>query len=280
MLGMHTREFERQLRAFESQLSSRFKTQFEVGVSFFRRISDVIDEKMNTIPPKSNFEWATTFLFYRCYKLYWTILILCQKGFGPEAGIVLRSLMEHTINMEWIAKEDSDHRAQLFLDYFHVARKKLYDNYDKHGVLSNLSDAEKELMESREEIERRYTEVRANYPKEMYWAPKTIKSRAREVGARYDWDFYYWHLSFLAHPNAASQFEFLLRGEPKDALVIGPSYSMIHDVVHLSCKYLMLAVNRWNLVFKLGLEEMLLDLARKLLDISHIREDQHDDVED
>jgi len=273
MLKMHNEEFEKDSKVFEDRLYLHFKKFFDLNVSFFRQLSDVIDEKMNAIGPKSDFEWAITFLFYRSYKLYWTILILCEKGFASEAGILLRSLMEQAINMEWIAKEDSDERSKLFLEYFHVARKKLYDKYEKHGVFHQLTDAQKQWMKSRDEIEARYNQVKNNYPEERFWAPKSIGCRAHTTGAGYDFDFYYWYLSFLTHSNVACQFEYLRPQEPTDAFIVGPNYSSVDVVLHLSYKYLLVASNRWNVVFKLGLDKLLLDLLSKLEDISVIRQE-------
>jgi len=270
MLKMHREEFEKELKAFEENLYLHFKKHFDVNVSFFRRLSEVIEEKKNEVEPKSDLQRAINFLFGRSYRLYWTILVLCEKGFGPEAGVLLRSLMEHAVNMDWIAKENSDQRARLFLDYVHVARKQLYDNYDKHGIFPKLTHAEMEWMESREEIERLYKGVKHNYLDERYWSPKSIRSRADEICAGYDWDFYYWHLSFFSHSNAASQFELVKPGEPEDRFAIGPSKSMMEDVLHLSYKYLLMAFKRWNVVFKLGLDELLVDLLSKLTDISVI----------
>ena len=273
MLKMHSEEFERELNAFEEALYQRFKEHFDLNVLVFRRLSDIIGEKDRVIELKSDFQRTINFLFCRSSRLHWSILILCQKGFGPEAGILLRSLMEQVVNMRWIAKEDPDQRAKLFRGYSHVARKKLYDNYDKHGIFRRLTDAEMERMESREEIERFYKEVEHNYPDERYWSPKSIRSRADETGASYEWDFYYWHLSFFSHSNAASQFELVKPGEPEDRFDIDPSKSMMEDVLHLSYKYLLSALNRWNVVFKLGLDKLVLDLFDKLEGISFTRQE-------
>ena len=78
MFKMHSEVFEKELKAFEEGLYARFKEHFDTNVSFFQRISEAIDAKMNIVKPKSDFEWAITFLFYRSYKLYWTIIVLCQ----------------------------------------------------------------------------------------------------------------------------------------------------------------------------------------------------------
>lgn len=198
-------------------------------------------------------------------------MILSQQGFGPEAGILLRSLMEQVVNMAWIGKKNPDERAKLFVDYFHIAGKRHYDNYYKYGIFPNLTDAERELMESREEIERTYKEVKDNYGDERYWAPKRVSSRAKDVSIDYDWDFYYWFFSFLAHSNAASQFEFVRREGTEDLFVVGPSDSMIQEVLHLSCKYLLLAFDMWNKAFDLGLDALVQEFSGKLTSISFIR---------
>jgi hypothetical protein len=274
MLKIHTEEFERELQVFENGLYVRFKKHFDLNASLYQKVSDVLGEKEKAIPLESDFQRAINFLFCRSYRLYWTIVILSQQGFGPEAGILLRSLMEQVVNMAWIGKENQDKRAKLFVDYSPVARKKLYDNYDKYGIFPNLTDAERELIESREEAERAYSEAKDNYSDERYWAPQHVSSRAKDVGLDYDWDFYYWFLSFIAHSNAASHFEFVRREETGDLFVVGPSDSMIQDVLHLSCKYLLLAFDMWNKAFVLGLDALVQEFSGKLTSISFIRQEQ------
>ncbi len=273
MCKMHSEKFAKELQTFEEELYSQFKEKFDLNFSFYRNLSNAIDEKMNEIKPKSDFEWSVNYLFYRSYKLYWTILILCQRGFAPEAGILLRSLMEQVVNMEWIAVEDSDHRAELFLEYFHIARKRLYDLYSKHNVLPKLTKTQKESMEDIEEIEKCYEEVKHIFKDERYWAPERIRSRAEKVGAGYDFDFYYWYYSFLAHSNSACQSEYVRKHQLTDIFIIGPNYSMIEDVLHLAYKYMLLAFYRWNIVFKLGLDNLMIDLFAKLEEMSIVRED-------
>lgn len=271
MLKMHSEEFEKELNAFEEELYLRFKEHFDLNILLFRRLSDIVGQKERVIEQKSDFQRTINFLFCRSYRLHWSILMLCQKGFGPEASILLRSLMEQVVNMAWIGKENPDQRAKLFVDYFHVARKKLYDHYDAYGVFPNLTDEQKEWMESREEIERLYKEVKDNYRDERFWAPKKIRCRVNEVSAGYDWDFYYWYFSFLSHSNAASQFEFVKQVGTESLFVVGPSESMIQDVLHLNCKYLLLAFDMWNKAFELGLDALVQELSARLSDISFVR---------
>jgi hypothetical protein len=274
MFKMHSQDFEKELRKFESDLYERYKKQFDLNVSLYVRISDIVGERERRIELKSDFQRAINFLFLRSYRLHWTIIMMCQKGFGPEASILLRSLMEQVVNMAWIGQEKPDQRAKLFVDYFHVAKKKLYENYDKHGRFPHLTDVEKKLMESREEIEKLYDQVKSNYDDETRWCPNHVRTRAEEVCSSYDWDFYYWYFSFFVHSNAASQLEFVRRLGTQDIYVLGPSDSMMDDVLFLSCKYLLLAFDLWNKAFELGLHGLVQDFSLQLADISFVHEEK------
>jgi hypothetical protein len=181
--------------------------------------------------------------------------------------------MEQVVNMAWIGKENPDQRAKLFVEYTHIARKKLYDNWNKYGVFDILTIEQKQIIEDKKEIERLYLEVKDNYKDEKRWAPTHIRTRAEEVGLIYDWDFYYWNLSFFAHSNSASQFEFIRRKGENNFYVIGPSELMIQNVLHLSCKYILLAFDLWNKAFELRLDELVHEFKSKLTKISFLREE-------
>jgi hypothetical protein len=272
MLKMHEDKFERELKIFEQNLYHKYKEIFDINISVFHQLSNIFEEKVKGLELQSDFQKAINFLYCRSYRLHWSILILCDNGFGQEAGILLRSLIEQVVNMAWIGKEDPDHRAKLFVDYSHIARKKLYDNWEKHRVFDNLTDPQKQFIEDKREIERLYLEAKENYKDESRWAPKHIKTRADEVGLGYDWDFYYWNLSFFVHSNSASQFEFIRKKGKDNSYIVGPSEFMIQNVLHLSCKYLLLAFDLWNKAFELGLDKQVQEFQIKLTKISFIRE--------
>lgn len=45
------------------------------------------------------------------------ILLLCKNGFSDDSLPILRSLIEHTINMRWITNKDTTERFDLFTNY-------------------------------------------------------------------------------------------------------------------------------------------------------------------
>jgi hypothetical protein len=48
----------------------------------------------------------------KAIKLSDTIVFLCKNNFSNESLIILRSLIEHSVNMHWIMKEDTEKRLE------------------------------------------------------------------------------------------------------------------------------------------------------------------------
>lgn len=52
---------------------------------------------------------------YKCYKFYKSIDILCSSGYTDESMPILRSLIEHVINIRWILNKDTNKRIKVFV---------------------------------------------------------------------------------------------------------------------------------------------------------------------
>ena len=53
---------------------------------------------------------------YKAIRFCDAILVLCEQGMTDEALPILRSLIEHSINMRWIADKDSEKRLKAYMD--------------------------------------------------------------------------------------------------------------------------------------------------------------------
>lgn len=53
---------------------------------------------------------------YKAVRFCDSILILCKEGMTDEALPILRSLIEHSINMRWIAHKDSKERLKQYMN--------------------------------------------------------------------------------------------------------------------------------------------------------------------
>lgn len=53
---------------------------------------------------------------YKATRLTNSIILLCEDDKGEDALIILRSLIEHTINMRWIMKSDTRDRIKTYVN--------------------------------------------------------------------------------------------------------------------------------------------------------------------
>lgn len=52
---------------------------------------------------------------YKVVRLSKSIILLCENGRSDEALIILRSLIEHTVNMRWVMTKDTKNRVKMYL---------------------------------------------------------------------------------------------------------------------------------------------------------------------
>ena len=72
--------------------------------------------RLHTLDIREEKAWPLLYLIIQAINLHEAIGLLISKGFGPEAGILLRSMLEVTINVMWICK-DPEIRLTRYADY-------------------------------------------------------------------------------------------------------------------------------------------------------------------
>ena len=68
-----------------------------------------------------------------------SIMLLCEKGYSQEAMILLRSLIELTINIRWITNKDTNARLNSYLDELKEP------TFGSRWASKNIKDRAKEL---------------------------------------------------------------------------------------------------------------------------------------
>lgn len=142
-----------------------------------------IDDNDNA---KNVYKVLVLHFFNKAWRTFESIHLLCINGYGQEASILLRSLLEVVVHAVYVSKEPSS-RAILFGEYgylekmnFRCALIEYQDaNPDDAWIKRILSSASaKDLEDDRREYER----VKTNYPRRGTWSGKSIKGMAKEVG--------------------------------------------------------------------------------------------------
>jgi hypothetical protein len=147
----------------------------------------------------------------KTFKTTKSIRLLCEHGLSRDAEALLRVLIEATINLLYLSKEDQDNRTRWYVDYLSLNNKKL------DGILGSnkgLRSIWKKISpKSRREVQRQYEEAmerRAQggvkwwqklfsrlgvlhrlWPTAKTWSGLSAEAMARDVGIRNFYDLAY-----------------------------------------------------------------------------------------
>lgn len=79
-------------------------------------IDDGFDKMGKTLNSPSLLDRYFLAATYKAVRFSDSISVLCKRGMTDEALPILRSLIEHSINMRWIAHKDSKQRLKQYMD--------------------------------------------------------------------------------------------------------------------------------------------------------------------
>ncbi len=164
---------------------------------------------------------------------------LIKSGFGIDAMIIVRSMINNLINMLWIANKASKRRSTKFIDYHKVLRKEYLDkvkkNYPKESWFGGILKQEKEILESYKKVEYRFTN------RYKGWSGFSIKERAEEVKKYFDYEIVYFLASSIEHSDIYASKDFIDENSNEQRIIHfkgGPSTAWVMESAITSVKYL------------------------------------------
>lgn len=139
---------------------------------------------------------------------------LCKKGFGPDALVVARSILENAINLAYINR-DPEKMCGRFLEFEHV------EEYRQLEALKDATNGEMRPSPSEEaEIESEYRKVKDDY-KGPSWSGASIQAMASECGLGLEYAQVYRLASGFAHGGARSVHTYIERKGPQYDVRLG-----------------------------------------------------------
>jgi hypothetical protein len=232
-----------------------------------QRIIDFVDKNVKTKVTKSQpgFKQIAIFLFAKSTKTARAIQLLCSKGFGQDAAILTRSLLENLITLSYIGKQDTDKRAKLFAGHFTVDYRKYLE---KHNEL--LSD--KRYLQIDSNVKKRHDEiydetirlkkVECNRIKDTgcyginqnSWSCLSLSGMAKETNLVVYYDRVYWLVSQFSHPHLASSAGYVVEnGDGSFIINDMPSEVFIQETLVIVMNVHLMIIKMFNDIFQLGL---------------------------
>jgi hypothetical protein len=161
----------------------------------------------------------------RTVTTFYAVCELCEKGYGQDSMILVRTMLENLINYSYVNK-DPDKNVKLFIEYDMIKAKK------RLQVYKTLYPDKEVPTETVKIIEQRYKEIKDNYPRHscsMTWSGKNVADMARECRLQDYYDMVYPLASSFAHGGVDTTSDYIERstdgfkirfGEPRPEFLV------------------------------------------------------------
>jgi hypothetical protein len=199
-----------------------------------------------------------------CWQDFKEIILLCANGYGIAAARALRSLYEHAVTAQHIARHPEN--AHLFNEYIHVQDGKILQHAERTLTPETLARwfTDDQKRQVREESER----VRALYKKgQSSWSPINLLDMAFQDGDGLE-AFYsvcYAHPSSHVHATARGLYSRISQEGGRVVFQAGPQRQEASDVLGLATVVFLLSLRTQAHTFSPMTEHELMALAKDIL---------------
>lgn len=211
---------------------------------------------------KSLSERVLAVLFTKNFKTYHAIRVLCQVGFDQDAAHLIRGLLDTLIDIYYITDREQDERAQRYIDYSAIYKKKLFDAIER-AENSGTFRVQKDGNTSPNKIETHYGQIMKKYKLSVKsakhnWPGITKRKMAQETGLIHDYDLDYKYWSNYIHSSAMVTGSYFIPDNDRKVftLTLESSDRVRSSVLNSSYKYFFMTLERFNKHFQLGQEEL------------------------
>jgi hypothetical protein len=159
--------------------------------------------------------WPLVYLGVKILRHEEALELLTERGFGSEAGIILRTMFEAAVNIMWLLKDPEQLVLKLkrYSDYQLIATQKYRDYARKSDVMKILPEiVREEIQEMTDTLDEKARQMQNEYDFNPYkpWSGKTIKQMSNDVGWGERYDTLYQIYSDIVHSGINSVNEYLI----------------------------------------------------------------------
>jgi len=194
------------------------------------------------------------------------VMKLCKYGYTDQALLLVRSIFEMSLTVQYIGKQPVP-RARLFAEYYFISRKKSLD------ICRKYADKWPEILRGRSQsecdgIEKEFKRVENNYPDKLHWAGKgiTLSKMADEVnGGRIYYDLLYSFFCEKSHSVVRCMKDYF-EENPAGGFIIkdGSEFQYFSAAIAGGCAFLLIVQSRFCELFNLHFDTEIEELKKKL----------------
>lgn len=172
--------------------------------------------------------WLAAYLLAKTVTSFHAVRLLCVHGYGEDALVLARTMIENAINLAYINKDPTG-RVGLFLDYHYIEA-----NHQLTELKKVLGQEPLFPPETEREIMNGYERVRTKYPKKDRWSGKPLSAMATECGLEVQYALVYRFGSEIAHGAISSLHRYVSEEENQVQVRLGTPARDLTDEALLS----------------------------------------------
>jgi hypothetical protein len=218
------------------------------------------------------FLWKGTVnhLTWKTLKTSLAIQNLLEQGFLEDAYILIRSILESLITLEYISR-DVHKRIRQFHEYSFVFKHRWREAHNDIHEKDVASAADPEKMKTIERHEEEYQRVKKYYKSESSWSNQPIRNMAKEVDLESTYRIIYTILCQFSHNTVNTENSIIKDGDEGGfKIIIAPGdedEQLFKTAIHLTASYTMMVTQLFHRVFKTEFETELDGLFEEFMTI-------------
>ncbi len=244
--------------------------EINIILNFNKQLHDLIESKLQLeITNGDNKDFFMAFVMGKSFKTYEAIGLLCRSGYGEDAFMLARTLLELMVTAVYVLQDETEDTLMRYMSYDWVTRKKMYDYIiTKDELLMGLNKAIK--SDNKEgalaEIEEEYKKVMEKYKYTNGWSDKGIKGMSETIGRSDLYNTVYSLQCTIGHTNARSMNEYMSHTEEGTILNIGENLDLSRTTLVVAFDCFFHISKEANKRFSWGLEDTLEGMSKKWAD--------------
>ena len=187
----------------------------------------------------NNHDLLANYFMGKTITTFYSVCLLCKKGYGEDALVLTRTMLENLINYAYINKNPEEN-VMLYIDFDKVRAKKRLNNYRTIFPEKNIS------KEEVEQIERDYEEVKEKYKTDsciQTWSGKNLADMALKCGLQEYYRIIYPLASSYAHGNVETSISYIERQGDGFLVRVGQaSEDLTAESIYAACSIVLMLI--------------------------------------
>lgn len=224
-------------------------------------------------------KYVGSFLFAKSTKTFRALFILCDKGYGEDAAILARSMLENVINFAYMNKDDKQNRAELFIYHSFIDRKnkikqtKNNQNYPQdieEKFVNKFGEVYEKAVKLQDKECKKIKEEGKYSIKKQSWSCLSLANMAEEIKLKeLYYDQIYWLTSNLSHPSDTASAGYIYEGEEDNVSVNDmPSVDWVEESLILGFDYFYKMIELVNEIFELDFDKKIKAIEEEYIEIT------------